>query len=271
MPQEICIAIIHGMGSQDTGFSTDMQEEINDRIGSQKAKKVHWGEIYWADILKNRQEVYLQKAIAENELDFITLRRFMVNSFGDASAYRKTDDTHNTAYKEIHQRVDAVITALDDPSVPPRPLIIIAHSLGGHIISNYIYDMQKPAQQDNAALSDFQKLKTLAGIVTCGCCIPFFTLAYKAEDIYPISFPGDGLSDDLKNKAKWLNFYDPDDILGYPLKCINDAYSDVVTTDTPINVGGIFSSWNPLSHMKYWTDDDFTEPLTRFIESMIES
>ena len=73
----------------------------------------------------------------------------------------------------------------------------------------------------------------------------------------------------LKNKAKWLNYYDPDDILGYPLKSINEPYDNTVSEDIPINVGGLFSSWNPLSHIEYWTDDDFTKPVSKFIKTFL--
>ncbi len=116
---------------------------------------------------------------------------------------------------------------------------------------------------------NFQQMKTLAGMITFGCNIPFFTLAYKKADIRPIHFPGDALTPAQKNKARWLNFYDPDDVLGYPLKAINQKYNQVVNNDVAINVGGILSSWNPMSHQKYWTDNDFTKPVVRFIQSWL--
>lgn len=78
------------------------------------------------------------------------------------------------------------------------------------------------------------------------------------------------LPDDLKRKAKWLNFYDPDDVLGYPLKPINAAYDNVVTDDITINVGSWFStSWNPLSHSAYWTDNSFTKPVAKYVCSFL--
>ena len=140
----------------------------------------------------------------------------------------------------------------------------MAHSLGGHIMSNYIWDMQKSTV---TTLSSFEKMDLLAGMVTFGCNIPLFTFAY--DNVIPIKFPGDALSAESKSKTKWLNYYDPDDILGYPLKAINAAYENIVDEDVPINVGGIFSSWNPSSHTKYWTDNDFTKPVSKFISTFI--
>jgi hypothetical protein len=269
MPKEIGIAVIHGMGSQKKDYSEPMRKEIDKRIGNAKSSKVIWEEIYWADILESRQKEYLKRANSKNDLDYITLRKFMISSFGDASGYRKTGDPNNNTYERIHGRVKDGIKKLDDQLGGPKPLIILAHSLGGHVMSNYIYDMQKPNSPVAVGLNDFQKMKTLTGIITFGCNIPFYTFAFDKINIKPIKFPGQKLTPDQKTKAKWLNFYDPDDVLGYPLKAINKAYSDVVNQDIPINVGGILSSWNPMSHTKYWTDNDFTKPVSRFISMFL--
>ena len=144
------------------------------------------------------------------------------------------------------------------------PLIVMAHSLGGHIMSNFIWDRQKSPP---AGLSDFEKMKTLAGMVTFGCNIPLYTFAYKK--VVPIKFPAPGLKKPIRDKAKWLNFFDPDDILGWPLKPLSTGYREVVTKDVPINVGGWLASWNPASHSGYWTDNDFTKPVSRFIASLL--
>ena len=85
-----------------------------------------------------------------------------------------------------------------------------------------------------------------------------------------LSTPPPRLREDLKEKARWLNFYDPDDILGYPLKPISEGYAEVVTRDIAINAGGVFSSWNPLSHNGYWTDNDLTKPVADLISSFLQ-
>ena len=62
----------------------------------------------------------------------------------------------------------------------------------------------------------------------------------------------------------------PDDILGYPLRPINDAYRRTVHRDIAINVGGLFASWNPLSHARDWTDGDFVRPVARFLATLLD-
>jgi len=268
MAQDIAVVVIHGMGNQERNFSHPLRDEINDRLGPDLSKQVTWSEIYWADVLAPRQRNYLRRANSTNDLDLLSLRRFVVEAFGDASAYRKTDDRRDTAYEQIHAKVDAIIEELEDADQPRKPLFVMAHSLGGHIMSNYIYDMQK-RQSPPRTISDFRQMRTLAGVITFGCNIPLFTFAYEKDDIKPIKFPGSKLSAANKDRARWFNFFDPDDVLGYPLKPINKAYREVVNRDIAINVGGINSSWNPMSHSKYWTDNDFTKPVARILKSFL--
>ena len=64
-------------------------------------------------------------------------------------------------------------------------------------------------------------------------------------------------------EGEWVNYYDEDDVAGYPLKTLNAHYEQVVTRDAPVNVGGLLQNWNPLSHFGYWTDGDVIEPIAR--------
>jgi len=68
-------------------------------------------------------------------------------------------------------------------------------------------------------------------------------------------------SPDIASECEWLNFYAPDDVIAYPLRNLNPAYRDVVTADRAVNAGGLLSSWNPLSHNAYWTDNNVTKPI----------
>ena len=268
MATKLGVVVIHGMGSQNPDFAEDMIEELNDRVKDlgKNPDTISWKPIYWANILAARQTEYLRNAKRLGDLDYIGLRKFMLSAFGDASAYQRVNSGSNSTYKKIHRRVARDIKSLYVTGLQsePKPLIVLAHSLGGHIMSNYIWDMQ---QSGDPGLSAFERMEKLSGIVTFGCNIPFFTFAYDA--VKPIEFPPVTLTAALKRKAKWLNFYDPDDVLGYPLKAINTDYRKVVTKDIPINVGGVFSSWNPMAHGSYWTDNSFTKPVAKYIASFL--
>jgi hypothetical protein len=254
MAAKLGIVVIHGMGSQTSTFADEMIEEINMRVDDlgKNREDIAWKPIFWANILAGRQSEYLRDAKSGNDLDYIGLRKFMLSAFGDASAYQKVGGGADNTYGKIHKRIETNVRSLYQTGLQSKskPLLVMAHSLGGHIMSNYIWDMQH--SQNNPA-SPFERMESLAGMITFGCNIPLFTFAYGK--VVPIEFPPKTLPAGLKRKAKWLNYYDPDDVLAYPLRAINTAYKNTVTKDIAINVGGLLSSWNPLCHSEYWTDN----------------
>jgi pimeloyl-ACP methyl ester carboxylesterase len=167
------------------------------------------------------------------------------------------NDARST-YGRIHTIIRDEIAALrEDLGGVNRPLVVLGHSLGGHIISNYIWDIQKGNAIAPPGNNAFERMRTLAGVITFGCNIPLFTFALSK--VVPIALPPG---------ATWLNFYDPDDVLGYPLKPLSREYRQTVKRDIPINVGGIATGWNPLSHSQYWTDNDFTKPVANFLAKL---
>ncbi|MDQ6988353.1 MAG: hypothetical protein Q9M19_00605 [Mariprofundaceae bacterium] len=268
MSKKLAVFIIHGMGSPKADFADAMVDELSTRIGDlgKDAAQIVWQPIYWADVLEQRELSYFKHSQAQHDLHFPALRQFILTAFGDASAYRQVSGNAHTAYADIHAKVSSAIATVyaDDLESQDMPMLILAHSLGGHIISNYIWDAQ---QAENPELSAFENMQCLAGLVTFGCNIPMFTFAH--QDVQPITFPPSNLAGNLKAKAQWLNYYDADDVLAYPLKTINDKYDQVVDADIAIQVGGVFSSWNPLSHDHYWTDNDFTKPVAQFISRFL--
>ena len=271
MAVKLAVAIIHGMGVRTVPqFADELIAELKSRLT--KAKKnpaeVAFQTLYWADITQSAQERYLQSARQSNDLDFMSVRQFVVGAFGDAAAYQQAKDRNNSVQELIHDRIggqlrDLYVDQLGESSVP---LVTMAHSLGGHIISNYIWDLQA-GNVPRQGLSGFEKFWSHAGMITFGCNIPLFTFAHKA--VLPIAFPSPRLPNDIKAKARWYNFFDPDDVLGYPLKPLSTAYAKAVDADIAVNVGGLLSSWNPASHSHYWTDNSFTEPAAKFLAEFL--
>ncbi|WP_169545175.1 hypothetical protein [Sneathiella aquimaris] len=270
MGKKLGILVIHGIGSQDDEhFADGMIQEIKDHLKGlgKNTDQIAFQPIYWADILIDRQRDYLQRARQQENLNLMAIRHFVVSVLGDAVAYQRRGKKETSTYTAIHSTVRAAVRTLltDKLGSEEAPLIVMAHSLGGHIMSNYIWDMQELIRNNEPLPvdTDFEQFKTLAGIITFGCNIPLFTFTHQNPQ--PIDFPPDTLSNDLKSIAKWMNYYDPEDVLAYPLKAISPAYNLDVIEEHEIEVGGFFTSWNPLSHTKYWTDNSFTKPAARYI------
>lgn len=146
--------------------------------------------------------------------------------------------------------------------------MVMAHSLGSYIMSNYIWDQQRQNKATVPSATDFEKMRTLCTLVTFGTNIAIFSLAL--QKYVGITFPPPELKEPLRGAARWLNFFDPQDILSYPIKPLWEGFANnVQIEDQQIDVGSLFTSWNPLSHDQYWTDNDFTQPVAKQITALL--
>ena len=269
MAENIAILIIHGMGAQNTDFAEPTMKKINALVNGKK--NIIWQPINWADITQPRQQQFMDDIInaKENHISCRQLRKFVISSLGDATAYQQVKGSGTSTYDNINNRVRDEINNLFRRELKgnPCPLVVMAHSLGGHIMSSYIWDIQN-RQREPTGDNDFENMRYLAGMITFGCNIPLFTFAHNPKKLKPIKFPGSKLSELIDDQnAAWLNFYDAHDVLGYPLK---QVYPDLEPLrDIHINAGNFFTgwltSWNPLSHRNYWTDKGMLKQVADFI------
>ncbi len=266
---KLAVAVIHGMGSQEESFAEPLSEELTDRfseLGGDPADLV-FQSIYWAPVLIQEETKLWEKVTKKHDLDYTKLRRFMLNALGDAIAYQlvqKVATGDKNAYEEIHAVVRQALRDLAQRAGDAVPLVILAHSLGSIIISNYLWDLSK----NPTSPPPLEGGETLAALVTFASPLALWSLRYKNFG-KPIRFPPPNLNARFPQvKPKWINFFDEDDILAYPLKTLNSEYEQVVSEDIAISVGGLFAGWNPLAHSVYWTDDDFTKPVAELLYSV---
>lgn len=285
MAHKLGVLIVHGMGSQQPDYADAMIEELKSRLGKLNANPndISWEPAYLAGVLQEKESALWLDLSRQHKLRYKCLRQFVFHALGDAIAYQKVGGIRRDVYAQIHDKIFEHIVHLKktlqsslSSSDGETPIVVMAESLGSYMISNYIWDRQQGYESDKYGGNPFFEMKTVAGIVTFGCNIPVFSLAY--DQIRCITFPDPALEryfpgrsgEEVRRAAKWLNFYDPDDVLGFPLKPLSPSYNATVTEDVAINVGGILSFWNPLSHLKYWTDNDFTKPVARFLAGILQ-
>ena len=284
--KKIGILTIHGVGKQDSEFSREFKEAVTDRLGDD-AENFEWQDIFWAELLLDREERLwesMERAILENgrvrsfPLDYRNTREFLVHNVGDALAYSNRGEKNKlgNAYDLIHETVNDSVGSLQQKLKTDSPIVIIAHSMGATIMSDYIWD----CQNNKIPSDDARKpIPTHAGFITFGCNIPLFSLNYEFPE--PIIFPGDSIKRmDLPDHAvRWLNFVDRDDVLGWPLKAFYESNENLnkqqhatlsKIEDKEINVGSFLTSWNPVSHQKYWTDEDFIRPVVSYLSDLLE-
>jgi hypothetical protein len=271
---KLAVAIIHGIGTQpdsrnDEGqhaFAQGLIAGLRRRLGVRTAD-VAFQSLYWASVLDKRQLAYLER-LHDQPIRWRWMRRLVTLFLGDASGYRKVSQAYDTTYEEVHQCLRNGLNALRAKVDADTPLVVLAHSLGGHIFSNFVWDQQRINKTASCPQDPFLALETLAGLVTFGCNIPLFTFAY--DPVVPIRFPGHCLNDPVREQARWLNLYAPADLLGYPLRPL-PSYANVVAEDRAMPVGRWYQRHTPLSHLEYWDDRHFQRYIASYLEQLLSA
>jgi len=265
MAKEIAIITLHGMGNYKPDYYEGLQKKLRKKLGD-SWNKVAFEPVQYQPILQINQNSIWQR-MNRFPLDGKSLRRFLLFGLSDAGSLEYSA-RHNEAkqyikvQKEIIRVLDQALIQLESHE---KPLIIIAQSLGCQVISNYIWDSKndlgvfKDQEPDGTEQEKkFRRLTSCIHLFTTGCNIPLFVAGLNP--IQAIEKPSDDFT--------WDNFFDKDDVLGWPLSTLSDSYETLVT-DHEINAGGFFSSWNIWSHNKYWTDKQVYRPLLSRINSII--
>ena len=281
------VLLIHGIGDfKKTGFSRHLPEAIRSAfeaeatriLGARPADRPDTEEVWWSDITQddqNRLWSRLFPRLGRKSLSiwswlrapwtwmprlryWAPVREFVVNYLGDPIAYVESPGTNK--YKLIHERVMSYVgscanNARSRGATAERPalLTVVAHSLGSVIASDLYYDVKNHGRAWPAEIR-------FANFVTLGSPLAIYALRYglepRAGATGPLPFSNPIRMDDPD--GLWMNIFDPQDVLGYPLKTLNDAYNRAVFADKLINAGQwwnlkhAFFHWNPLSHTLYW-------------------
>lgn len=276
MAAAVGVLVVHGMGVQAPGFSAAFEGAVRGRLralGVADAETA-WEEGYWADLLNAREAALLAAMQRGGPLDYLRLRRFLVEALADAVAYRRggasraPDTPGRWVYDEIHERLCERLARLRARlGDADRPLVLLAHSLGSVIASDHVWDHQQPNGLERGT-TPFERMRTLAGIVTFGSNIPLFTLALPAVEAIRFPLDDHALPPAVHAASRWINLYDRDDVLGWPLRTLSASYAAAVTEDREVNVGGTLTAWNPASHGEYWRDDDVVRPVAELVRDV---
>lgn len=272
MDKKIGVLFIHGMGAAPDDFAHDTIQELREKISGRGLNRedIAWESVHWAPLLSARESQLWVDLSAEHDLNWAKLRKFFLNAFGTMSSYHASGNRPDSLYHRIHgvvhQGLQQLRAKLGDQD---KPLIIVAHSVGSVFMSNYIWDRQKGYDQERYGSTPFERMETLTGLVTLGSNIPLFCV--DKENLACIEFPPPTLTEPLRKKAKWLNLYDSDDVLGWPLKPLSPSYSATVSEDIEVSVGNILTAWNPANHSAYWSDETVIKPLVYLLSTILEA
>ena len=274
MAQKIAVAVVHGIGNQAPEFADKLEEALQRICQGTCGEDVVIKPVYWAPAMQKKEDALWERLTAGGPMAFKEIRRVAIDYVADAMAYQPTADDRKT-YDDIHVIYAQTLKALAAEAGEKAPLCIVAHSLGTVITSNYIYDLQKPtliSPEVKAVMGDkptaLERGETLNLLYTLGSPIALWSLRYR-DFGKPIAIPAPELINHYPDlQCAWMNYYDKDDLIGFPLRDLNEGYSRAVSADKQVNVGGMMENWNPLSHLGYLNDNDVVRPIA---ESLINT
>jgi hypothetical protein len=292
MPK-VALITLHGMGT--TGLEQDppainyadpLKEKLKQALGS-AYDELTIRPVYYQQLLQANEADYWGQVVVASKVRYDKLREFMLFGFGDAAGLETRKQDENSVYELAQREIARALLYVYKQCGSDCNVVFLTHSLGCQVLSNYIYDGQKYKQGgpvdagiwsniartretlglDNPDMEGFLRAETCMAWVTMGCNIPIFVASHKREDIRPIKRPNNSPT------FRWLNLYDPDDVLGWPLQPLSDGYEELVE-DRAINAGQgvkdlLLKSWNPVSHTAYWTDNDVVNPLADMLRNLL--
>ncbi len=265
--RKVALITLHGMGKIKPLYFAELEVGLKARLG-EDWNEVSFQNVQYAPILQAPEDE-LWKAMIEcqdNVLDGIKLRQFLLYGFGDAGSLEHSLKSDKHAYLATQAEIFAALTRAAADGEPDLPVVIIAQSLGCQVISNYFWDAQHErnlfdpafaAYRQGQPITDVHRLKTCVQLVTTGCNIPLFVAGIAER----VCFAAPNAS------FRWDNYYDRDDVLGWPLRQLGPSYS--LIRDHPVNAGGALASWNIASHGEYWSDANVLDPLAEALRQRI--
>jgi hypothetical protein len=185
-----------------------------------------------------------------------TLRWAVTNFVGDVVSYQVSPHSREV-YDAVHDRVRQALARLADQA-PDAPLFVVAHSLGSVIAADHFYDLSKGRRH---APTPLQSGRTLTGFYTLGSPIALWTQR-DGDFATPLRIPARTSQDPvLAAAAEWINFYDADDVLAFPLKGLSAEWDKAVDEDRSVSVGALIIGMSPASHVAYWNDAAVIRPI----------
>ena len=154
MSKHTAILTLHGMGKVKLGYYRDLFDNLTDGIGTNRwTQHVAFTPVQYQDLIQpNENRVWDQTRNMGFPLDQVKLRKFMLYSFADAAALEHSANRNTGLYVSVQRRIYESLAAQFDELAPEstKSVVVFAHSLGGQVISNYIWD----AQHGNGIFAD---------------------------------------------------------------------------------------------------------------------
>lgn len=261
MNKQIAIVTIPGIGTKEEGFDDQLRKNV-ERFTRKTA-------------LEGQYTFYNCRPFNETGIDRIQdqnfsrinankilkgpvyLRKLVYDAFGDAVLFERNSSKENSNYHLLHKHIRDIIEQVnkDMQQYDNFELVMVVSSMGVQMLSTYIWDADhRQGIFENEAATSKNNLRNLRYLSTIGCNLPLFVSGSKEEETRAF--------DKRNDQFEWENFYDKNDVLGYPLQGLSASYNDLVT-DHSINVGITL-----FSHLRYWKSKRYARALSNKLISI---
>lgn len=244
---KIAVAVIHGIGTQQETYADRFLSKLTKAVAKLNPKiELVTKPIWWQQYAEIPQTEIVKKTLG---LGWSNLRNLFIRYGGDALGYQPTMDVDRGLYNRIHRAVNEGLQELYFQVDKSTPLVLVSHSLGTVIASNFIWDSQRPSSFGRLcfkpAVQSEQILRNLSLLYTMGSPIMVWGLRYT-DGGAPIKVP---------DFCKWYNIYSPQDVISSPIKNINLQYKQMSNLeDISLPVGGFLTKFTPVAHVGYFED-----------------
>lgn len=220
---------VHGMGVTLSGYANPLKAKLKRALGDPYLDlKIR--PVYYQDALQDNEETVWDRVDAKSKVHYDDLRKFLLFGFGDAAGLEARNNDVNSVYEMRSSKLRAPCSTSTASAAATARSCSSRNRWGARYspIISTTAGRQKmvdgsmqafgatlttlaTSSADDAVLP-FLRAETCMAWVTTGCNIPLFVAAHKTMNIKPIQPPNGSPT------FKWLNIYDPDDVLGWPLQ-----------------------------------------------------
>jgi hypothetical protein len=298
---KLAVLFIHGVGIREPDYARSAIRELRKAFAASTRSRAANDDLiiesaYWAPAVMEREDLLMRRAFPDRvggwfsglnnlthrvsngssvamvplalsglvrhvpgipKIHWPTLRWAVSNFVGDIVSYQITPNSR-VVYDAVHARVDEALARLAQQA-PDAPLVVVAHSLGSVIASDHFYDLAKGRRV--AGSTPLERGETFTSFYTLGSPMALWMERF-GDYSAPVEIPGKRSDDPvIAAAAEWINFYDADDVLAFPLKGLSEDYDQAVDEDRSVSVGAPLIGLSPVSHVAYWNDKAVLRPI----------
>ncbi len=268
------LIFLHGMGTDDPAKSYEkLWKKI--AVNYERSRQLKSGtfEMLFKPVFVNYREITAgaKKNIFDAAFPNLSslnpvrqLRYFVTFYLGDVTAYVSEND--NNISRTVWEQIKAATTE--------GPYSLIGHSLGSVIAFDFLYQLLERdrlflPKPDSASLESQQEIQEFAdcknrvqknfrNLFTLGSMVGLFMM--RAGGLWRNDAAFGEIVNPIRQLAEndicrsWLNFYDKEDVLAYPLENLFDLNPNNIyraIEDVEIQTGNLVYN----SHTNYWNND----------------